>query len=79
MPLLAALRVLCTATLRTLHNRMKVALNIISLFRLIVLYDDLTFGQRSYITFRFSCFLVPMYSPALWDMITNNKEISQEV
>ena len=54
VPPLAALRVLRAATTGTLRNRMKVALNIVSLFRLVVCYGDLTFGQRSYTTFGFS-------------------------
>ena len=42
MPPLAALHILHTATTRTLHNRMKVALIIVSLFCLVVHYNDLT-------------------------------------
>ena len=63
MPPLAALHVLHAATTRTLHNKRKVALSLVSLFRLNVCYDDLTFGQSSYTTFRISsCFIAPMSS-----------------
>ena len=41
MPPLAALHVSRAATTRTLHSRRRVALNIVSLFRLVVLYNDL--------------------------------------
>ena len=32
--------------MRTLHNKRKVALSLVSLFHLIILYDDLTFWSK---------------------------------
>ena len=47
MPLIAALHVLCAATMRTLHNRMKMALISVSLFCLKLLYNTLTLSKDS--------------------------------
>ena len=61
VPPLAALHVSHAATMRTLYNRRRMALSLVSLFHLVVHYNDLTFDQSSYTAFRISsCFLAPM-------------------